>query len=105
MTDLADTESTTKPAVSSEPAPLAPAVGWGVLHLFFTADAFVDGEAAAAAIRAIQGDDKHQAFVFAVLGHKADIGVMALGPNLWRLRKLQTELVRTGSLWSIRTFQ
>jgi hydrogen peroxide-dependent heme synthase len=96
MTDLADVETTPTALVAGDPAPLSPKVGWGVLHLFFTADAFVDGEAAAAAIRAIQGDDKHQAFAFAVLGHKADIGVMALGPNLWRLRKLQTELVRTG---------
>ena len=28
----------------------------------------------------------------ALLGHKADIGFMALGPDLWRLRRLQTEL-------------
>src|SRR3546814_10928473 len=27
-----------------------------------------------------------------MLGHKADLGFMALGPDLWRLRQLQTEL-------------
>jgi hydrogen peroxide-dependent heme synthase len=33
---------------------------------------------------------------FAVLGHKADAGVMALGPDLWRLRRLQADLVGAG---------
>ena len=31
-----------------------------------------------------------------MLGHKADVGFMALGPDMWRLRRLQTELVRSG---------
>jgi len=34
----------------------------------------------------------HQALVFAVLGHKADLGVMALGPDLARLQAFQHEL-------------
>lgn len=70
---------------------LAPSVGWGVLHLFFRVDPSVDGDAVVAAIKACQADD-HQVVAFAVLGHKADLGVMAFGPNLWRLRQLQTEL-------------
>lgn len=77
------------------PEPLAPAVGWGVLHLFFEADVFLDAEAFASAVKGCQGDD-HQVITFAVLGHKGDIGVMALGPNLWRLRRLQTDLQRAG---------
>ncbi len=32
----------------------------------------------------------------ALLGHKADLGVMALGPDLWRLRALQSALVGAG---------
>jgi chlorite dismutase len=32
----------------------------------------------------------------AVLGHKADLGLMALGPNLWRLRRLQSEATASG---------
>src|SRR5205807_4383723 len=41
--------------------------------------------------------DGHQALCFAVLGHKADLGVMALGPDLARLHAFQTEL-RAGPL-------
>ncbi len=70
---------------------LAPSVGWGVLHLFFRVDPSVDGDAVVAAIKACQADE-HQVVTFAILGHKADLGVMAFGPNLWRLRQLQTEL-------------
>jgi chlorite dismutase len=32
----------------------------------------------------------------AVLGHKSDVGFMALGSDLWRLRALQTDLVAAG---------
>lgn len=70
------------------------ASGWGVLHLFYE----VDGERAAAdpgsakhvldAIAAFT-DDEHQVLTFTVLGHKADLGVMALGPDLARLQQLQ----------------
>ena len=31
-----------------------------------------------------------------MLGHKADLGFMALGPDLWRLRRLQTDLQVAG---------
>ena len=77
--------------------PLSPAAGWGVLHLFFRVDPMidVDVEAATAAVQSAQADD-HQVVSFAVLGHKADVGFMALGPDLWRLRRLQTELQRSG---------
>jgi chlorite dismutase len=37
--------------------------------------------------------DGHQALCMAVLGHKADIGVMALGPDLARLQAFQAELL------------
>ena len=39
--------------------------------------------------------DGHQALLFAVLGHKADLGVMALGPDLARLQAFQQELAAT----------
>jgi chlorite dismutase len=38
-------------------------------------------------------DDDHQVLTFAVLGHKADLGVMALGPDLSRLQRLQQALL------------
>jgi chlorite dismutase len=55
----------------------------------------VDHESVIAAVKACQADD-HQVVTFAVLGHKADVGFMALGPDLWRLRRLQAELDSAG---------
>jgi hydrogen peroxide-dependent heme synthase len=72
-----------------------PSVGWGVLHLFCRTRPGADAEAIAAAVKACQADD-HQVVSFAVLGHKADVGFMALGPDLWRLQQLQAELRAAG---------
>lgn len=77
------------------PEPVAPATGWGVLHLFCRVTDRLDAEAVVAAVKDAQGDE-HQVVTFAVLGHKADVGVLALGPDLWRLRALQTALVGAG---------
>jgi chlorite dismutase len=66
-----------------------------VLHLFCRVVPGVDGEAVGAAVKSCQGDD-HQVVSFAVLGHKADLGFMALGPDLWRLQQLQAELQAAG---------
>jgi peroxiredoxin len=71
--------------------PVVSSVGWGVLHLFCKVRPDTDGEAVAAAVKSThQGD--YQVVSFAVLGHKADLGFMALGPDLWRLRGLQSAL-------------
>jgi len=75
--------------------PLGPEVGWGVLHLFCALTAATDGEAVAQAVKATQADE-HQVVTFAVLGHKADIGFLAVGPDLWRLRRLQADLTHAG---------
>ncbi len=77
--------------------PVAPSIGWGVLHLLYRVDrarAEADPEAAKRVVDAIDSleSDGHQALVFAVLGHKADVGVMALGPDLARLQAFQQEL-------------
>ena len=75
---------------------LAPATGWGVLHLFCRADqGAADAEAVVSAVKATR-DDGHQVVAFAVLGHKADLGFLALGPDLWRLRRLQRDLQQAG---------
>ncbi|MDQ6798937.1 MAG: chlorite dismutase family protein, partial [Actinomycetota bacterium] len=37
-----------------------------------------------------------QVVSFVVLGHKADVATMALGPDLWRLHRLQAELIAAG---------
>jgi peroxiredoxin len=75
--------------------PVTSAQGWGVLHLFCKLGPALDREAVVAAVKACQGDD-HQVVTFAVLGHKADVAFMAVGPDLWRLRRLQAELAAAG---------
>jgi chlorite dismutase len=75
--------------------PLTPSVGWGVLHLFCKAGPGTDGEAVVAAVKGAAGGE-HQVVTFSVLGHKADLGVMALGPDWVRLRRLQAALQTAG---------
>jgi peroxiredoxin len=75
--------------------PSVPADGEAVLHLFFAVGPLADAEAVTDAVRAAEGDG-YQVVPVAVLGHKADLGFMALGPDQWRLRRLQTELVGAG---------
>ena len=83
-----------------EPERVEPGIGWGVLHLFYRVDTrLADEEPGGAkrvldAIRGLEADGTHQALVFAVLGHKADLGVMALGPDLARLQAFQHEMSR-----------
>ncbi len=76
---------------------VTPSIGWGVLHLFYRVDrtrAFESGAAKPVidAIAALEADG-HQAVVFSVLGHKADLGVMAVGPDLARLQQFQQQLL------------
>lgn len=75
--------------------PLSPSVGWGVLHLFFRATPATRRDEVEAAFKEAEaaGD---QAIPVAMLGHKADLAVMALSDDLWRLRRLQTALVAAG---------
>ncbi|HYI60292.1 MAG TPA: chlorite dismutase family protein [Acidimicrobiales bacterium] len=79
--------------------PLVPQVGQGVLHLFWKrpgpADPPVDAAAVAAAVKAAESDGV-QVVPVALLGHKADLATMALGPDLWRLRAVQTDLAAAG---------
>ena len=83
--------------------PLVPSTGWGVLHLFCklgpaaSPDAAhgCDTEAVVQAVKDAQADDV-QVVTVAMLGHKADLGVMALGADLWRLRRLQSDLQAAG---------
>ena len=74
-----------------------PSVGWGVLHLFYRVDRERVLREPGSAKRVVDAfasleADGHQVLVFAVLGHKADLGVMALGPDLARLQAFQNEL-------------
>jgi chlorite dismutase len=75
--------------------PLTPSVGWGVLHLFCKARPGLDAEAVVTAVKAATDGD-HQVVSFAVLGHKADLGFLAVGPDVWRLRTFQSALQQAG---------
>ena len=75
--------------------PLTPSTGWGVLHLFCRARGQVDVDRVLAAEEAAvkEGD---QVVAAALLGHRGDVGLMALGPDLWRLRSFQSAVQAAG---------
>lgn len=75
--------------------PGVPGEGWSVLHLFFHVGSPVDKEQVVGALRAASGDG-YQVVTASLMGHKADFAVMALGPDLARLRRLQSELQGSG---------
>ena len=66
-----------------------------VLHLFCNAGRRLDREAMR---RAIDAAESHECQVItaSILGHKADVAVMALGADVRALRELQTGLQRAG---------
>jgi chlorite dismutase len=83
--------------------PLAPSVGWGVLHLFckLAPPSPTHGGGRVnhqAIVQAVTSAESHgvQVVTLAMLGHKADLGFMALGSDLWRLRRLQSDLQVAG---------
>ena len=79
--------------------PVQPAVGWGVLHLFCRVPV---GSAAAVDVPAVLAAEEaarkggNQVVAAAMLGHKADVGLMVLGPDLWQLRRFQTAVQGAG---------
>jgi peroxiredoxin len=75
--------------------PVSPTTGWGVLHLFCKPTPLVDAEAVRAAVKATTASD-HQVVTVAMLGHKADLAFMAIGPDLRQLRRLQSGLQAAG---------
>jgi len=75
--------------------PAQPSVGWGVLHLFCKTTPSTDREQILAALKRAEAADD-QVVTAAMLGHKCDLGLMALGADLWRLRRFQTDLQQAG---------
>lgn len=75
--------------------PSSPSVGLAVAHLFWKASPLADRAEVIAAVGKAQADGD-QVVVVSMLGHKADLAVMALSTDQWRLRSLQTALVRAG---------
>ena len=80
-------------------SPVTASQGWGVLHLFFHVrrelleDATSAAKDFAARLQAFDARDDYQVLAFSVLGQKADLGLMLLGPDLAELDQLSTELV------------
>ncbi|MCY3634546.1 MAG: chlorite dismutase family protein [bacterium] len=77
------------------PTPVEPSIGIGVLHLFGKLGPTADPDAIITAVKEAEGEGV-QVVAVAVLGHKADIGFMAIHADLWRLRDLQTRLRQAG---------
>ncbi len=75
--------------------PASPSEGLGVLHLFYAVSPLADRDAILGAVKQAEADGD-QVVTVAMLGHKADLAVMALGDDLWRLRRLQTSLAQAG---------
>lgn len=83
--------------------PLVPSVGRGVLHLFCKASGpgagsggpVCDSQAVIRAVKRAEADGV-QVVTVAMLGHKADLGFVALGTDLWRLRRFQSDLQLAG---------
>jgi peroxiredoxin len=74
---------------------VSPSVGLGVVHLFCKVTPLTEADAVTAAVEKAQADGD-QVVTVAELGHKADLAVMVLGPDLWRLRELQARLADAG---------
>jgi hydrogen peroxide-dependent heme synthase len=79
----------------TSPSPLTPARGLNVLHLFCHPDGDVDGAAVNKAVDDARGAGV-QVVSAAIVGAKADACFMALGENLWDLRRFQSSLQAAG---------
>ena len=77
-------------------SPMIPSIGWNVVHLFLKTSGAVDAEAFTDAKETAEKAGC-QVVTAAIVGHKADVCVMALGEDLWDLRRLQTALVASGA--------
>ncbi len=87
-----------EPAAPPVPAPVVASEGWGVVHVFFhlrrellddpthAADGFVKQ------VTAFEAREDYQALTFSILGQKADLGLMLLGPDLGALDGFTVEL-------------
>ena len=75
--------------------PSTPSVGLAVLHLFCKVAPLAErSEILAALDRSTERGD--QVVVASMLGHRADVAVMALSTDQWNLRSLQTDLAAAG---------
>ncbi len=76
-------------------AAVSPREGLGVLHLFLKTGPLTDAAEIRAAVKVARGSEA-QVIPVAMLGHKADLAIMALAADWRELRALQTALVAAG---------
>lgn len=76
-------------------SPVSLSVGLGVLHLFCKPGENYDRNAVLSAISSAAAEDV-QLVTVSILGHKADVAIMALHADWWALRRLQTGLQAAG---------
>lgn len=74
---------------------VAPSEGLGVVHLFCKPTSSFDRSKAVTAINA-SIDGGVQVVVVSMLGHKADVAIMALHADWWALRRLQSAVTAAG---------
>ncbi|MDW3176217.1 MAG: chlorite dismutase family protein [Acidimicrobiia bacterium] len=74
---------------------VAPSEGLGVVHLFCKPTSSFDRAKAVTAINA-SIDAGVQVVVVSMLGHKADVAIMALHADWWALRRLQSAVTSAG---------
>jgi len=74
---------------------VSPNIGMAVVHLFCKVTPLADAEAITAAVQKAQAEGD-QVVTVAILGHKADLAFMALGYDMWRIRRLQAALQNAG---------
>jgi len=88
VANLSDQQSDASPGTERAP-------GWAVLHLFCDVAADTETGAVQSALTTCRADS-YEVVTAEIIGHKADLGVLALGPSFERLRQLQTELRQAG---------
>jgi len=74
---------------------VAPSEGLGVIHLFCNPTSAFDSAAAASNIAAAKAEGV-QVVTVSMLGHKADVAIMALHSDWWTLRRLQSAITAAG---------
>jgi hydrogen peroxide-dependent heme synthase len=90
--------------------PVVPSTGWGVTHLFFrvhpsrSPDPVLAGKKLVGALDAFAAQPDHQVLCASMLGLKADLGVMALGPDLARHETLARALRAVSPLEPVWSF-
>lgn len=84
------------PNLATDTNPGIPSEGLSVLHMFGRVDNTpLDKPSIAKAIENVR-DDGYQVITAAILGHKADLAIMIIGPDLWRIRQFQTSIASLG---------